>query len=184
MRTVTNIFIVNLAIADLLVIILCLPPTVVWDVSETWFLGSSMCKAILYLQVRDFQWTSNHIIVVVVIIIIIIVIGFCNFYLACHYNTHATCIRGHITSPKRLLESESSKFMDSIQFTQLLFAVCKWESLFGIFCLNSFHNLFALIFAMVVWENGWLQYHSTYFINTSTNAINENDEPEYSEKFR
>lgn len=51
MRTVTNIFIVNLAIADLLVIILCLPPTVIWDVTETWFLGEAMCKGILYLQV-------------------------------------------------------------------------------------------------------------------------------------
>lgn len=51
MRTVTNIFIVNLAIADLLVIILCLPPTVIWDVTETWFLGEAMCKIILYLQV-------------------------------------------------------------------------------------------------------------------------------------
>lgn len=52
MRTVTNIFIVNLAIADLLVIILCLPATVVWDVTETWFLGEAMCKGVLYLQVR------------------------------------------------------------------------------------------------------------------------------------
>lgn len=53
MRTVTNIFIVNLAIADLLVIILCLPPTVIWDVTETWFLGEAMCKVILYFQVSQ-----------------------------------------------------------------------------------------------------------------------------------
>ncbi|XP_012253675.2 orexin receptor type 2-like isoform X2 [Athalia rosae] len=50
MRTVTNYFIVNLAVADLLVIILCLPPTVVWDVTETWFLGLKLCKAVPYLQ--------------------------------------------------------------------------------------------------------------------------------------
>ncbi|XP_031622005.1 uncharacterized protein LOC116340015 isoform X2 [Contarinia nasturtii] len=50
MRTITNIFIVNLAIADLLVIILCLPTTVLWDITETWFFGEAMCKVILYLQ--------------------------------------------------------------------------------------------------------------------------------------
>ncbi|XP_055918849.1 orexin/Hypocretin receptor type 1-like isoform X1 [Eupeodes corollae] len=50
MRTVTNVFIVNLAIADFLVILLCLPPSVVWDVTETWFLGQSMCKIVLYFQ--------------------------------------------------------------------------------------------------------------------------------------
>ncbi|XP_037049143.1 orexin receptor type 1-like isoform X1 [Bradysia coprophila] len=50
MRTVTNIFIVNLAVADFFVILFCLPPTVVWDVTETWFLGESMCKVVLYFQ--------------------------------------------------------------------------------------------------------------------------------------
>lgn len=52
MRTVTNYFIVNLALADLLVILICLPPTVLWDVTETWFFGMEMCKIVLYLQVR------------------------------------------------------------------------------------------------------------------------------------
>ncbi|XP_012286269.2 orexin receptor type 2 [Orussus abietinus] len=50
MRTVTNYFIVNLAVADLLVILICLPPTVVWDVTKTWFLGLELCKAVPYLQ--------------------------------------------------------------------------------------------------------------------------------------
>ncbi|XP_055838012.1 orexin/Hypocretin receptor type 1-like isoform X3 [Episyrphus balteatus] len=50
MRTVTNVFIVNLAVADFLVILVCLPPSVVWDVTETWFLGQSMCKIVLYFQ--------------------------------------------------------------------------------------------------------------------------------------
>ncbi|XP_058831451.1 orexin receptor type 2-like isoform X2 [Topomyia yanbarensis] len=50
MRTVTNIFIVNLAVADFFVILCCLPPTVVWDVTETWFLGQAMCKVIIYFQ--------------------------------------------------------------------------------------------------------------------------------------
>lgn len=57
MRTVTNIFIVNLAVADFFVILFCLPPTVVWDVTETWFLGESMCKVVLYFQV---SFIVNH----------------------------------------------------------------------------------------------------------------------------
>lgn len=52
MRTVTNYFITNLAVADILVIFFCLPPTVLWDVTETWFLGEKLCKIILYIQVR------------------------------------------------------------------------------------------------------------------------------------
>ncbi|KAK7484040.1 hypothetical protein BaRGS_00024652 [Batillaria attramentaria] len=50
MRTVTNVFIVNLAVGDFLVILLCLPPTLVQDISVTWFLGAGMCKALLFLQ--------------------------------------------------------------------------------------------------------------------------------------
>ncbi|KAK7088984.1 orexin receptor type 2-like [Littorina saxatilis] len=50
MRTVTNVFIVNLALGDFLVILLCLPPTLVQNVSLTWFLGAAMCKTLLFLQ--------------------------------------------------------------------------------------------------------------------------------------
>lgn len=56
MRTVTNMFIVNLAIADFLVIFLCLPPTVLWDITETWFMGSTLCKIIPYFQVRNLSF--------------------------------------------------------------------------------------------------------------------------------
>ncbi|KAF2354069.1 G protein-coupled receptor rhodopsin-like [Trinorchestia longiramus] len=51
MQSVTNIFIVNLAVADFCVLLICLPPTVVWDVTETWFFGTMMCKLTLYFQV-------------------------------------------------------------------------------------------------------------------------------------
>lgn len=54
MRTVTNYFIVNLAVADFLVILFCLPPSVVWDVTSTWWFGTAMCKIVLYLQVSRF----------------------------------------------------------------------------------------------------------------------------------
>lgn len=52
MRTVTNYFLVNLAVADFMVLLFCLPATVVWDVTETWFLGDALCKILLYFQVR------------------------------------------------------------------------------------------------------------------------------------
>jgi hypothetical protein len=51
MRTVTNYFIVNLSLADVLVTITCLPATLVVDITETWFFGQSLCKVIPYLQV-------------------------------------------------------------------------------------------------------------------------------------
>ncbi|KAK9411325.1 orexin receptor type 2 [Crotalus adamanteus] len=50
MRTVTNYFIVNLSLADILVTLTCLPATLVVDITETWFLGNSLCKVIPYLQ--------------------------------------------------------------------------------------------------------------------------------------
>ncbi|XP_017784249.1 PREDICTED: orexin receptor type 2-like [Nicrophorus vespilloides] len=50
MRTFTNYLIVNLAVADFLVLILCLPPSVIWDVTLTWFFGTIVCKVVLYLQ--------------------------------------------------------------------------------------------------------------------------------------
>lgn len=54
MRTVTNYFIVNLAVADFMVILICLPPTVLWDVTATWFFGTAMCRIVLYFQVCVF----------------------------------------------------------------------------------------------------------------------------------
>ncbi|KAL3869561.1 hypothetical protein ACJMK2_042229 [Sinanodonta woodiana] len=50
MRTVTNIFILNLSIGDLAVIIICLPSTLTVDVTETWFFGQALCKTNLFLQ--------------------------------------------------------------------------------------------------------------------------------------
>jgi hypothetical protein len=51
MRTVTNLYIVNLSTADLMVIIACLPATVIGDITETWFLGRVACKIIPFIQV-------------------------------------------------------------------------------------------------------------------------------------
>ena len=49
--TDVNHFAVNLAVADFLVILICLPPTLLSDVTETWYMGSVMCKVIKYFQV-------------------------------------------------------------------------------------------------------------------------------------
>lgn len=51
LQTVTNYYIVNLAVADFLVILICLPPTVYWDITLTWNFGLVACKLVLYLQV-------------------------------------------------------------------------------------------------------------------------------------
>ncbi|XP_076022315.1 orexin receptor type 2 [Genypterus blacodes] len=50
MRTVTNYFIVNLSLADVLVTLTCLPASLVVDITETWFFGNTLCKIVPYLQ--------------------------------------------------------------------------------------------------------------------------------------
>ena len=52
MRTIINIFIVNLAVADFLVLLICLPPSLLADTTESWYLGDVMCKIVPFLQVR------------------------------------------------------------------------------------------------------------------------------------
>jgi hypothetical protein len=44
-------FIMNLAAADLLVLVFCLPATVIQDVTKTWFFGLILCKFVNYVQV-------------------------------------------------------------------------------------------------------------------------------------
>ena len=51
MQSVTNIFIVNLAMADMLVMLFCAPPSVIWDVTSTWIFGDLMCRIVIYIQV-------------------------------------------------------------------------------------------------------------------------------------
>jgi hypothetical protein len=47
-------FIMNLAAADLLVLLFCLPATVIQDVTKTWFFGLILCKFVNYIQVMFF----------------------------------------------------------------------------------------------------------------------------------
>ncbi|XP_025202591.1 neuropeptide SIFamide receptor-like isoform X2 [Melanaphis sacchari] len=46
----TNIFIVNLAIADLLVIVVCVPFTLIGSITTEWRLGLVICKLVPYFQ--------------------------------------------------------------------------------------------------------------------------------------
>lgn len=55
LRTVTNMFIMNLAAADLLVLVFCLPATAIQDVTKTWFFGLILCKFVNYIQVFYYQ---------------------------------------------------------------------------------------------------------------------------------
>uniref|UniRef100_A0A3B5LKX5 Neuropeptide Y receptor type 2 n=1 Tax=Xiphophorus couchianus TaxID=32473 RepID=A0A3B5LKX5_9TELE len=51
LRTVTNFFIANLAVADLLVNTLCLPFTLVYTLQGEWKFGSTLCFLLPYAQV-------------------------------------------------------------------------------------------------------------------------------------
>jgi hypocretin (orexin) receptor 2 len=53
MRTITNLFIVNLAIGDFLVILICLPTTMINDITGNWWFGLTMCKVMVYVQVNS-----------------------------------------------------------------------------------------------------------------------------------
>ena len=59
MRTPTNTFLVNLSVADLLVLFLCMPSSLVeFHAQEIWLLGEAMCKyifCIFYLTMRETQ---------------------------------------------------------------------------------------------------------------------------------
>uniref|UniRef100_A0A3Q3WCI1 Neuropeptide Y receptor type 2 n=1 Tax=Mola mola TaxID=94237 RepID=A0A3Q3WCI1_MOLML len=50
LRTVTNFFIANLAVADLLVNMLCLPFTLVYTLQGEWKFGSTLCLLLPYAQ--------------------------------------------------------------------------------------------------------------------------------------
>ncbi|CAH0560862.1 unnamed protein product [Brassicogethes aeneus] len=50
MRTVTNVYLVNLAVSDLLLGVFCMPFTLVGQVLRTFIFGSIMCKLIPYFQ--------------------------------------------------------------------------------------------------------------------------------------
>ncbi|EFO22229.2 hypothetical protein LOAG_06254 [Loa loa] len=50
MRSVTNIYLLNLAISDLMLSVVCMPPTLVSSVIYCWIFGDLLCKLFAYLQ--------------------------------------------------------------------------------------------------------------------------------------
>lgn len=57
--SVTNYFVVNLSIADLLVTIICMPMAVSQAVSIIWVYGEIMCKLFFYLQGKKILTTVH-----------------------------------------------------------------------------------------------------------------------------
>jgi hypothetical protein len=58
MRTPTNVFLVNLSVADLLVLLVCMPSALVeFHAREIWLLGAAMCE---YLNLdRRWHWGES-----------------------------------------------------------------------------------------------------------------------------
>ena len=50
MRTLTNVFLVNLTVGDILVILICVPLTLGYRVYQKWIYGSVMCKLTPFVQ--------------------------------------------------------------------------------------------------------------------------------------
>ncbi len=50
MRTVTNSFLVNLAVCDLMVVCMCMPFSVALEIYANWIYGDIMCKMVTFIQ--------------------------------------------------------------------------------------------------------------------------------------
>ncbi len=50
MRTLTNRFLLNLAISDLLATLICLPPTVYHHYDKRWIFGEFLCRFVPFIQ--------------------------------------------------------------------------------------------------------------------------------------
>uniref|UniRef100_A0A8R1DSY4 G_PROTEIN_RECEP_F1_2 domain-containing protein n=1 Tax=Caenorhabditis japonica TaxID=281687 RepID=A0A8R1DSY4_CAEJA len=53
MRNALNLVLMNLAIADLLILLFCLPLTVVNDVTKTFWFSAVFCKSVNFINVRS-----------------------------------------------------------------------------------------------------------------------------------
>lgn len=57
MRTITNVFLLNLAVSDILLGVLCMPFTLIGTLLRDFVFGEIMCKFIPYLQGKHFSNT-------------------------------------------------------------------------------------------------------------------------------
>ncbi|CAK5125079.1 unnamed protein product [Meloidogyne enterolobii] len=58
MHSVTNLYLLNLALSDLLLSVVCMPPTLVSSLVYCWVFGDLLCKLLAYLQ-RRFNFYLN-----------------------------------------------------------------------------------------------------------------------------
>ncbi|CAJ0577766.1 unnamed protein product, partial [Mesorhabditis spiculigera] len=49
-RSVTNLYLLNLAVADLLRSLACIPPTLLTEITHCWTLGKTLCHTVAFLQ--------------------------------------------------------------------------------------------------------------------------------------
>ncbi|XP_073531527.1 orexin receptor type 2 isoform X1 [Phyllobates terribilis] len=165
MRTVTNYFIVNLSLADVLVTITCLPATLVVDITETWFFGKTLCKVIPYLQTVS----------VSVSVLTLSCIALDRWYAICHplmFKSTAKRARNSIIIiwivscvimiPQAIVMERKSVFPDLANKT-VLFTVCdeRWEE--GTLIAGGDFNF--TLNLMVASSSGWgtvpmRQHHS------------------------
>lgn len=54
MRTITNVFLLNLAVSDILLGVLCMPFTLIGTLLRDFVFGEIMCKFLPYLQGKHF----------------------------------------------------------------------------------------------------------------------------------
>ncbi|XP_037084488.1 neuropeptide SIFamide receptor-like [Pollicipes pollicipes] len=64
MRSATNYFIANLAVADILVVVFCLPATLISNIFFPWIMGRFMCKAVSYVQGVSVSASVNSLVAV------------------------------------------------------------------------------------------------------------------------
>ena len=60
MRTLTNRFLLNLAISDLLATLICLPPTAYHHYEKRWIFGELLCRFVPFIQGIVFRPTENR----------------------------------------------------------------------------------------------------------------------------
>ena len=58
MRSITNLYLLNLALSDLLLSVVCMPPTLVSSLVYCWVFGDLLCKLLAYLQRKRFLFYS------------------------------------------------------------------------------------------------------------------------------